>query len=145
MLLRPRALAREPEQDGAQLRGHRPSCARRDTPAARRFGGIAERLKAQHGDDTHMVDVRLVTLHEHLVGDVRPALLVMLAAVALVFFVACANVASMLLVRAVNRAQELSVRLALGAGRGGLARLFVAEALVLCAVMYARSRSRPPV
>jgi predicted permease len=96
------------------------------------LNGLAAILKAQHGEATQMVGVRLVTLHEHLVGDVRPALLVMLAAVALVFLVSCSNVAGMLLVRVVNRSQELGVRLALGAGRGGLAKLFVAEALVLC-------------
>ena len=98
------------------------------------LGEIARGLKAQYGDDTHMVDVLLVTLHELTVGYLRPALLVMSAAVALVFLIACANVAGMLLVRAVNRAQELGIRLALGAGRRGLARLFVAEALVLCIV-----------
>jgi putative ABC transport system permease protein len=96
------------------------------------LAGIAARLKEQHGNDTQMVDVKVVTLHESLVGDVRPALLVMLLAVALLFLVACANVASMLLARTMARVEELAVRLALGAGRWGLVRLFVTEALVLC-------------
>ena len=98
------------------------------------LGEIAARLKQQHGDGTQMVDVKVVTLHEHLVGDVRPALLVMLLAVALVLLVACANVTSMLLARAVARGQEFGVRLALGAGRWGLFKLFVTEVLVLCVV-----------
>lgn len=98
------------------------------------LGEIAARLKQQHGDDTQMVDVKVVTLHEHVIGDVRAPLLVMLLAVALVLLVACANAASMLLARAVARVQEFSVRLALGAGRWGLLKLLITEAFVLCIV-----------
>jgi predicted permease len=94
---------------------------------------IARGLKAEHGGATWMVDAAIVPLHEDLVGSIRPALLVLGAAVTLLFFVACANVVSMLLARAVVREQELAIRAALGAGRFRLARQFLAEILVLCA------------
>jgi predicted permease len=96
------------------------------------LGAIARRLKAEHGDDIRMVDAAAIRLHDFIVGDVRPALLVLTAGVALLFLVACANVVSMLLARAVAREHELAVRAALGAGRARIAVQFFAEALVLC-------------
>lgn len=100
--------------------------------ARKELGAIARALEAEYGDDTWMQDVAVVPLRDYLVGDVRPALLVLAGAVALLFVIACANVVSMLLARSVARQRELAVRVALGAGRLRLARQFFAEALVLC-------------
>ena len=78
-------------------------------------------------------DARLLgrPLREMLVENVKPALLVLCAAIGAVLLIACANVASLLLARAAGRRKEFAVRAALGAGRGDLMRQLLAESLVL--------------
>ena len=92
-----------------------------------------------------------VGLHEQMVAPVRPALLVLFVATALVLIAACANAGNLLVSRQISRARERAIRLALGASRGRLVRETILECLVLAAVatalglMFARAIvSLPP-
>ena len=73
-----------------------------------------------------------VNLRDQIISPARTILLVLLAASALVFIVACSNVANLILARSVRREGELAIRAALGAGIGALRRTLLAESLLLC-------------
>jgi predicted permease len=79
------------------------------------------------------IGLQVRTLQEQIASPARTILLVLMAAAAVVFIIACSNVANLILARSVRREAELAVRAALGAGRGALRRTLLAESLVLCA------------
>jgi len=105
------------------------------------FGGaraelrtFAARLRAAYPVPETGLDFDLMPLREHVVGDARPALLVMVVAVSFILLIACANVASLLLLRARQRSAEMGIRLALGASPRRVVREMLAESLTYGAI-----------
>lgn len=92
---------------------------------------IARRLGQQYPATNAGWSARVVSLREQMVGNVRPALLALLGAVGLVLLLACLNISTLVLARALGRRKEGAVRIALGASRWRLGRQFLVEGLTL--------------
>ncbi|MBV9613401.1 MAG: ABC transporter permease [Acidobacteriaceae bacterium] len=92
---------------------------------------IARRLRQQYKNEEEGEGRALVSLRDDLVGNTRPAIFILLTAVAVLFLVACANVANIVLARGAARRKELGIRASLGAGRSRLVRQLIAEAFLL--------------
>ena len=93
--------------------------------------GIARQLEQQYPDTNTQMGVRLEPFHDSLAFGRRQALLMLSAAVGLLFLIVCANIANLQLGRGVSRARELAIRRALGAGRARVLRQLLTESLVL--------------
>ena len=95
---------------------------------------IGGRLAAAYPKADAHVGIRTIPLHEYLVGDTRSTFVVLLSAVALLLFLACANVASLLFTRGAGRAGEFALRYAIGAARGRIIRQLLTECSLLVAI-----------
>lgn len=95
------------------------------------MSAIMRRMAQQNEEDAFYRGVYIEGLQQAAVENIRESLLILLAAVVLVFLVACANVVNLLLARTIERQREVYIRTAMGATRGRLARQFFTEALLL--------------
>ncbi|HTW59014.1 MAG TPA: ABC transporter permease [Terriglobales bacterium] len=92
---------------------------------------ISSRLEQLYPADDKGWGAVVVPMHEDLVSDVRPAMLVLLGAVACVLLIACVNVANLILAKAFSRQKEIAIRTALGASAGRVLRQVLTESVIL--------------
>jgi len=96
---------------------------------------LEQSYRAEHPDKIDSSSVNtLKTLPEDVTGNLRPAFGTLLAAVAFVLLIACSNVANLLLVRFTGRRREIALRMAIGASRSSIIRLFVFESVSVSAI-----------
>jgi predicted permease len=112
------------------------SIAQADQDVARLIGVWMDSWTNGPGSNPHYYDrwkivPALLSLKQQVIGNIAQVLWVVMATLGLVMLIACTNVANLLLVRAESRQQELSIRAALGAGRGRIARELLFESLIL--------------